>query len=198
MAKKTNRGPSLEHLLQEISEILVDSIPETVSRCKVNEPVYALLLAYQDYSTGDYTPQILLPPASVRTERLESQGDENGSCEIWMPMLLAQDVQEYPCEGPELAEKCEACYDLLSQNAPAGLDELDGLKPFREMLYRVALALDRQKWDKRLSVTDDFVVAVTDWNGFRSHEDVPASIPPKKRAALKQKRLLFYVDPADP
>lgn len=189
---------TLASLLRTIEDTLIQTIPQTVKRLAITEPVYAVVIAYMDLTTDEYTPFFLVAPEKLRREWLQREGQTEGSWMIWFPPHLVERVRETTTEGPQLREHCHACYEILSRNLDSG-DELNvALLPFRTMMYRVCLALNRLSWSDFLNVTDDFVVSTSDWTGYRFGDDSRASIPSAKRELLESRKLFFYVDPHDP
>jgi hypothetical protein len=142
---------------------------------------------------------MICPDFGVATETLraaceEEYGDDPESminC-LWR---ANQEMDELVRAGgfkdKAFAAKCQQAYKLMWAANRTGkpFDESgDGelLRPFREMMHRVARHFNVMSWDGILKPTDDFVVVATERIGYWVVEDMESSIPPGKLKKLKK------------
>ena len=193
---KGTQEASLKLLLAELETTLVGSIPRSVERMHIGDPVYCLFLWYYDTSVFEpYTPLLGIGLDSLRQACLAKYLDDPND-RIWRPQqTIEAPFPGFPfpradCDGPDIAKKCNECYRLM--DAIFGSDEPledEGpmLLPFREMLWRVAQKLNRRDWSGILKTTDDFVVLAADYIGYWLAEDMEHSVPVEKLTLLKSR-----------
>jgi hypothetical protein len=185
--------PKLRKLLSEIEPELIRAFPLAAKAANISEPVYALILCYIDTTTNDYTPYVEVAPERVRRWAIERKGEE-ASWLIWRPRQELGGEGNLPkqqyVQGASLKTKIQACYKLLT--AASNDDDDVQLRPFREMMWRVARTLNDRAWSGILNTTDDFVVVASDWSSFWTKEDATNSLPPNKLRLLQTRRLFYH------
>jgi hypothetical protein len=183
---------NVRKLLAEIEPGLVRTFPLAARAAQVAEPVYALIHCYIDSTTDECTPFVVVVPERVRQRALERKGAD-ASWLIWSPHQQlggsAGLIRQQSLHDVSLQAKINACYKLLARGKASDDNVL--LKPFREMMWRVAHALNERDWRGILDTTDDFAVVASDWSGFWVKEDATKSLPLKKRRLLESRRLFF-------
>jgi len=183
-------------LLREIEATLLDTIPETILKLRIDQPAYCLFIWYYDTTiAGDYTPQMGVGLQVLREACINAYSDGPNDY-IWRPQqTISSPFPGFPypfvdCEGPGIAEKCNECYRLMDviygSDMPLA-DERPMLKPFIDMICRVAQSLNRRDWRGVLASTDDFVVIGTDYIGYWLLEDIEASVPAERHVLLESR-----------
>jgi hypothetical protein len=172
-----------EVMLAEIEAELLVKLTQAVRQRNFQERAYAVLICYVDL-----TPERWLPP--YPTVLWEKDRENRRGSDLWSLPDLPDAFQCAMPESETLERRCSLVYDFLTQE---DLDqpEEELILPFRKMVYRVSLILNRLDWSKILPVTDDFVVMASDWTSCWIEEDAKHSVPPAKQERLKQKGFYF-------
>ncbi|MEO0475758.1 MAG: hypothetical protein AAF085_07295 [Planctomycetota bacterium] len=171
--------------LKEIEAYLIERVPEMVKAKSVDGPVYVVLLCYHDLTVEEYTPVLIIAKQSIRDNH-EDQVKQDSGRAGWVPHIEfyeSDDVFEIRLEDEAFSKLCNDVYETISDDWE-DQDEEEVIRPFRKSMYKASKALNKLDWSAYLEVTDDFVVAVTDYVGHLVDEDIPASIPRKKRKIL--------------
>lgn len=173
-------------LLNEIEQELVALFPEVLRKQGLQEAAYGILICYIDLTPESFTPFAAVLPEEHRAKCVANRdvGD------LWMiaelPFIQCPLAKRHPIRG-----KCDAAYDYLSSDWD-DQDEFEVILPFRKMIYRVCLALNKLDWSPYLPVTDDFTVMASDWSaGCYIHDDARASVPRAKQNSLLKKGFFF-------
>jgi hypothetical protein len=195
------KNARLSKLLTAIKTKLAASIPKAVRELKIKSPAYCLFIWYQDLSVDEYAPVLGVAPVELRDACLSGKHKKklanDSKTSIWLPQQsIDRPFPGFPfpkhlCE--EVASESNECYSILT----AGLDlppadEGPLLMPFRAALHDVARELNLYDWTRILPRSDDFVVLAADYIGYWLQEDMAASIPGKKLAALKARGRLPF------
>lgn len=173
-----------EALLAEIEARLLRAVPDAAAALGVAEPVYALLLVYDDGTSAEgFDLHVTVCPDSSR-QRIVAHGGEADTRPWSLPELGPTPTARF--DDDELNDHTNACYGLLLDDEKSeDLEDDEILLPFRQMLHRVAQRLNGFDWRGRLNTTPDFVVLATDRAGMYLGDDAPASLPDARLQALR-------------
>jgi hypothetical protein len=171
-------------LLKEIEHELIDLFPQAVRREKIKEPAYGMLICYIDLTTNAYTPFAAILPESHRVKCVANREVDH----LWSIAELPK-IECFLPTGGTIHGMCDAVYGFLSADWD---DEYTAILPFRKMIYRVCLSLNKLDWSRYLPVTDDFTVMASDWSaGFYIGDEANASVPAGKKKRLLEKGFFF-------
>jgi len=180
------RGEGLSETLDQLEELLVAEIPESIRSLSLEEPVYCVAITY----CGE---QFFWPTTMyVGTESLRSRLREDENAEHRFKALVPDAWGEprlrarlwSPAAHERASELQLRALQLI--DSPNVLLEGELLRPARELLQRVAARLMRIDWTPIVQVTDDFIVYAMDDSGdFDASEDIRASVPAERVALWK-------------
>ena len=173
-------------VFKRLEPLLIDAIPKAVKAESINQPVCTLRVYY--YDTHAPCTYLLLRAMSAqrRAQLLEEKG-QSALYYLWAANEEGCDGPEIALDGPPtVAELFAQVYDLLCES------EEQHMPPFRALLQRVSLALNRQDWKGACPVTDDFVVIPADGSRFFCDEynDIASSVPAERLELLRSRERL--------
>jgi len=192
------KNQRLTELLATIRTTLVSSAPEMVRKLRIQAPSYCLFIWYQDTSTDEYAPELGVAPVELRDACLSGNyRDKLGNdakTSIWLPQQsIAKPFPGYPFPTrfcADLSAASNECYSILLTAEGDYADDGECLMPFRTALHEAARELNAYDWSEILPHADDFIVVAVDYIGYWLVQDMIASIPEKKLAALTARGLI--------
>ena len=168
-----------------VRSYLVDRIPQTIARLRLQEPAYAVVLAYDAESGAPLPPLIGVGMESTRVTRIAEHGRMAAWEYLWNPAEYAHfDEPVLTLDEPELLA---ACHQLNQQLEAKGGDPV---RATRKLLNDVARDLNATSWDQRLQVTADFIVFATDLEGNDTAKNIKAVVPADRLAVLGARGLV--------
>jgi hypothetical protein len=189
MSKGRGAGRAAGHeILAALKERLVELIPQRVGALGLGEPVYCLRVWY--YGTdagGDGVPSLMLCPNTARRRMLAARGDEAPH------YLCCADEVGVGSSTAEINELTASDLCRLWYRRPWGRRPEDvELRPFREMVQRVAARLSGLAWSEYAPTTDDFVVFAADASHTycADYDEMRASVPAERIERLRSRRML--------
>jgi hypothetical protein len=162
-------GATLDRLLGEIEDDLVERISAAAEALGSREPLCALALGYCD-GERSLPPHLVACPESVRRQLLAEQDDDfwyRWQAAEWMSAAEVPELTDYG--GSEFNARCER---VDRQVRLAGDERATG-----RLLQAVARRLNEVEWRDRLDVTDDFRVYPWEIHGESLEDDLAASGP---------------------
>lgn len=163
-------GVTLESLLRELEDELVEQIAVVAEAFGARGPVCALALGYC-HGEPSLAPNLVACPEVVRKQLLEENDDDfwyRWQAAEWMSAAAVPDLTDYG--GPAFNARCEQ----VDRQVRLGGDE----RVTGRLLQAVARRLNEMDWPSRLDVTDDFLVYPWEIHGESLEEDLAASAPP--------------------
>jgi hypothetical protein len=176
------KGVTMKSLAKEIRDRLAKAVVATVSKAKVKQPVYCLVLNYDCEGNPLLLPELGIGLDSDRHARLK-RGGRDAKLDIWDP----EEFPIYANNRTALKDKAleQAC-DLYNRELEyQGSDE-----PARKLILQVAADLAKVNWDGKLQTTDDFIVYAVDTDGVDFRKNLKLTVPPKQLAKLKAAKLI--------
>jgi hypothetical protein len=163
-------GVTLDALLREIEDELVEKIALVAPAFGAHGPVCALALGYC-HGESSLPPNLVACPDAVRKRLLEENDDDfwyRWQAAEWMSAAEVPQLVHYG--GPDFNARCEQ----VDRQVRLGGDE----RVTGRLLQAVALRLNEMDWRSRLDVTGDFLVYPWEIHGESLEEDLAASAPP--------------------
>jgi hypothetical protein len=175
---------SLEELVGEVKERLVEAIPEALAAVALPEPAYALALGFNKSSSEELLPPQLGLGLESNRRHFAAERDRES---IWNPILFpdAPEPSEFPLDFP-LDEGLEEAVLQLR----ALLLERDDVGPVESLLVDVAKALNARDWSTVLPVTEDFIVYPVDYEDPSWRPYMARAVPERILTGLQKARLL--------
>lgn len=172
LLRKFRASPArADKMVKTIEPRLRDELSKYLTSIEGDERYYALLLCWYDFSNlDDFRPTAVLGKDAIRST---NYGDWS---RLWSPHNEFPDQVVERFLGQGLLEETARCYAAMCgepEPFEGGLmfddddAQVEMLRPFREMLMRLAAELNQQTMP--YPVTDDFVVVVAAWDN--SHEE---------------------------
>lgn len=187
------RGETLDATLQELEELLVAQIPESIRALSLDDPLYCVAIVYcgEDFC---WPSEMCLGTETLRKKLLNGKASQNR----WLTLIPGEWPEPkleprlwVPSADAKAQELQLRAFQLL--DAPNVWLEGEALRPARELLQRVAARLMRIDWSPIAPITDDFVVfMIDDTAEFGSDEDMRASVPPEKLTLLRERGYLWF------
>ncbi len=175
-------------LLAALQERLIELIPQRVGALGIGEPVYCLRVWY--YGTdvgGDRVPSLMLCPDAARRRVLAEKGDVAPHY-LWCADEVCVGAYTAEINDPTVSDLCRLWYQRPWGRRPEEVE----LRPFREMVQRVAARLNDLPWSEYAPTTDDFVVFAADASHTycADYEEMLASVPAERIELLRSRRML--------
>lgn len=159
--------------------IATQKLLDIAQRTKFEEPLdkFELIWRPQQCANLDIPGQLLVDECDIVETEVENCYEilaEQSGISSWDP--VEEDTEDDGSEF-EVAEDLESDEDDQVSDEDDEFEdeeiekELEALAPFREMMHRVGDSLRKIDWKKVMPVTDDFVVIVSDYVGYRLAED---------------------------
>ncbi|KAB2892718.1 MAG: hypothetical protein F9K28_11270 [Bacteroidetes bacterium] len=168
-------GKSLKVIGEEYKQKLFEYIPEILTKAKVNEPVYCMVLTY---NMPDYSPQNLMLALGLESERqriLEQFDAEEAQYTLWTPI--------YPLiplgSNTELNEIGQLFQQLVSMK--------EAWNTATKLFDQTAAELMKLNWAEILATTSDFVIYAADYEIDDIKKRMKASVPSTLLAQLRKK-----------
>ena len=163
--------------LVRIEAKLLEAIPEVVRSLQLRDPAYCVFLLYEDGSSEDVTPTLLVglkPLLDACTER-------NRQSDAWSP----HQALSGPFPQAKLDMVAEDTIVTYSFEIFEPEEICDNPVMYREMLCRVARKLNQVDWSSITPITEQFFIMVSDYTTERLFEDLPHCISADQLAELR-------------
>lgn len=180
--KPLPKGVTLKSLAKQILQHLVADVVARVTKAKVKEPVYCLVLNYDCEGNPKLPPELGIGLESERQARLK-QGGKDAKLDIWDAETFSLFANKKTMlDAKELMAAC----DLFNREMERqGSDE-----PARQLILDATRALAKLNWSGKLNTTDDFIVYAVDTDGVDLRKNLKASVSPKLLAKLRAAKLI--------
>lgn len=168
--------------LVRIEATLIEAIPEVVRSLQLRDPAYCVFLLYEDGSSEDVTPTLLVGLKPL----LDACNERNRQSDAWYPhQALSEPFPGTPFPQAKLDMVADDTMVTYSFEIFEPEDICDDPAMYREMLCRVARKLNQMDWNSITPVTDQFFVFVSDFSSQRLFEDLPHCVSPTQLANLR-------------
>jgi hypothetical protein len=179
-----------ESTLRRVAERLLEEVPGHVASLGLCDPAYCILLLYEDGTSDDVTPTLLVSTKphldACNARQCDGIGDQANQGKAWKPQqCISSPFPGYPLAGGPIgavAEDTMICYRYEIFEPDDLRDNPDG---FREMLIDVARRLNDLIWQEIIPVTENFFVLATDYSAFNFFDDLPKCVSITKLEQLR-------------
>ena len=183
LPRKLPKGVNLVSLKKQLHKHLLATIPKTVAKLRIKQPAYCLILGYDSEGNGAMPPMLSV---GLETERelWLNKNPKLAKQVIWNPDEFQHRLSKPQClpADKKFEKACEFFNRLLEER---GTDA-----PAVDLLNHVAKQLGAAEWSGKLSVTEDFVVVASDFEGGDFSKNIRKSASPKVLKSLKARGLI--------
>jgi hypothetical protein len=151
------KGVTVKSLAEKIRKHLVKGVHAMVSKARIKEPIYCVVLGYSGEGNAVFPPSIGIGLESERQKLLKKLGSEAKHV-IWNPEEFFHHGKPHTeINDEDYQEACEWYSEAISDRS----SDAAALK----LINEIAAELAKLKWSHVARVTDDFIVFAVDLEG---------------------------------